>query len=47
MVLHVMVRDVRAWEHDRFVATANLAIQPAGQLQGIAREVHALVETLG
>jgi hypothetical protein len=47
VMLHVTLRDVRAWERDRWTATAKLTIQLAGRLHDIARDVHALAGALG
>jgi hypothetical protein len=47
VMLHVTLRDVRAWERDTWTATAKLTIQPGDRLQDIARDVHALAGPLG
>jgi hypothetical protein len=44
---HGTLRDVRAWERDRWTATARLTIRSGEQLQAIARDVRALVGALG
>ena len=46
VMLHVGLRDVRAWQSDVWTATAKLTIKPADQLQALARDVRALVGSL-
>ncbi|WP_433165824.1 DUF6228 family protein [Kribbella sp. CA-247076] len=47
VALLVTLRDVRAWESARWIVTATLSVQPAGQLHDIATDVHALAGALG
>lgn len=47
VMLQVTLRDVRAWERDRWTATARLTVRSGEQLRAIAGDVRALVGALG